>query len=184
MPELVLYSRRWHATTDTLPFPLSFGALFHAVFLIVYGALIGRFGVWSSCPGQGANYIAVTGGLMAIIFAELVLELAMIYCGLKGAQTATCLGRQPLPAPLTSVRKPSLISRIPATHISAAAVDQAVTGDRCTAADQQAQASGPHDVCFDHLLAHTDGADGYARQPHKAMWLHRFAPAPGIQQHT
>ena len=85
MPEIVLYSRRWHATTDTLPFPLGFGAMFHAVFLIVYGALIGRFDVWNTCPGQGAHYIAVTGSLMTIIFCELVLELAMIYVGLKGA---------------------------------------------------------------------------------------------------
>ena len=165
MPELSLFSRRWHATTDTLPFPLSFGALFHAVFLIVYGALIGRFDVWSSCPGQGANYIAVTGGLMAIVFAELVLELAMIYYGLKGAHSASCLGWKLPPAPSISVRQPSLLSKIAATHIPAAAVDHAVAGDRCTTAGQQAQASGPHDVRFDHLLAHTDGADGYGRHP-------------------
>ena len=90
MPEIVLFSRRWHATTDTMPFPLAFGALFHASFLIVYGALIGAYDIWDPCPGQGSNYIAVTGALMTIFFLELCLELAMIYVGLKGKQLDLC----------------------------------------------------------------------------------------------
>ena len=87
-PAVVLYGRRWHTATDTIPFPAFFAAIAHAVWLIVFGWLISVYDIWkTTCHGQGLHYKVVSGSLAAIYGLSILVEAGLTGLGLRGRPT-------------------------------------------------------------------------------------------------
>ena len=84
-PAVVMYGRRWHTATDTIPFPGFFAAILHAVWIIVFGWLISVYDIWTTpCHGQGVHYKVVSGGLAAVYGLSFLTEAALTGLGLRG----------------------------------------------------------------------------------------------------
>ena len=56
MPALVFFGRRWHMASDMLPIPGICGAAVHIIWIIVFGALVGRYNILSE------DCVTKTGG--------------------------------------------------------------------------------------------------------------------------
>lgn len=107
MPSLRIAGSEWHIATDMLPLPHLIGLVFHVVWVVVFGSLIGVYDVFRTCSGQGGNYVAADAGLLTVFCALSLCEIAVITIGLRGArfsapvdQTLTqalCTRRQAFP---------------------------------------------------------------------------------------
>ena len=87
-PVVVLYGRRWHTATDTIPFPAIFAAAIHVVWIVVFGWLISVYDVWTTpCRGQGLHYKVVSGGLTAIYGMCFIAESLLTGLGLRGERS-------------------------------------------------------------------------------------------------
>jgi len=87
MPSLRLYGRTWRTSTDMVPAIAVLTSTAHALFLIIFGVL------WffvvppadsAGCPAA-LHYNVFMVGLLACFGLMLVLELALIYAGMKGS---------------------------------------------------------------------------------------------------
>eukprot|EP00891_Asterochloris_glomerata_P004182 jgi/Astpho2/4182/Aster-x1205 len=101
MPALVFFGRRWHMASDMLPIPGICGAVVHVIWIIVFGALVGRYKILSEdCVLKtgarqggiqlqaGAEQLpkdqVVAGAFMAIYAASLLGEIALTWVGFQG----------------------------------------------------------------------------------------------------
>ena len=88
MPSLRIAGSEWHIASDLLPLPHIIGLVFHVVWVIVFGTLIGVYDVFKTCSGQGGNYVAADAGLLTIFCLLSLCEVAVIVIGFRGAHSA------------------------------------------------------------------------------------------------
>lgn len=74
----------WHIASDMLPLPHILGCIFHVIWVIIFGSLIGAYDVFRTCKGQGGNYVAADAGLLTVFCVLILCELAVIFIGLRG----------------------------------------------------------------------------------------------------
>lgn len=87
MPSLRIAGSEWHIATDMLPLPHLIGLIFHLVWVIVFGSLIGYYDVFRTCSGQGGNYVAADAGLLTVFCVLSLCEMAVIAIGFRGARS-------------------------------------------------------------------------------------------------
>ncbi|KAK9831061.1 hypothetical protein WJX74_001575 [Apatococcus lobatus] len=84
MPSFRIAGSEWHIASDMLPLPHIVGLIFHVVWVIVFGSLIGVYDVFRTCSGQGGNYVAADAGLLTIFCVLSLCEVAIIVIGFRG----------------------------------------------------------------------------------------------------
>ena len=90
-PSLRLYGRTWRTSTDMVPAIAVLTSTAHALFLVVFGILWWMVippadvmsGGFAGCPAA-LHYDIFMVGLLACFGLMLILELALIYTGMKG----------------------------------------------------------------------------------------------------
>jgi len=84
-PSLRLYGRTWRTATDMVPLIAVLTSFAHLCFLIIFGVLWGVVVPVApkGCPAA-LHYNIFMIGLLVIFALMLLLELGLIYAGMKG----------------------------------------------------------------------------------------------------